>query len=264
MQIPAFEAVDLFAAPLAGLPVFIAGSSAAAARSGLKRLDYAFDDVDGFCATEYALISAAERLIQGGFVVHDRHQRLYQRWLKQGFSGWHTNSLKLTGPDGLEANLVYKVVNKRPVSSLSQVLESFDFGLLAVGYDCQDQAWRDMRPYFFPSQSVHDALPLLPLRRDDWRNGFISQYQGLREAGRYAKYAEYGWDMSLVKDDLLTGYREAALYLLDRDQVEKQTLGTIYNTIADHIEDDETAKLVEVGREIPFMDSLDLVMEALE
>jgi hypothetical protein len=121
-----------------------------------------------------------------------------------------------------------------------------------------------MQGYLFPGSSKGDALPMMPNKRQNWRDGFISQYNGLREFGRYAKYHGYGYDLSLVKDDLAEGYRAASLYLGDHFDVEKQKMGEIYSTIADKIEDDAIDELVEATKKIDYKDSLDSIMEALE
>ena len=111
----------------------------------------------------------------------------------------------------------------------------------------------------------------MPNKRMDWRNGFISQYNGVREVGRYAKYVQYGHDLSLVKDDLVTGYWSAATYLKDRagraitgqDQ-DKALLAAIYETIAKMIEADQIDECAEAGKKILVLDQLDQIMEALE
>ena len=121
-----------------------------------------------------------------------------------------------------------------------------------------------MQGYLFPGTSKHDPLPMMPSKRANWRAGFISQYNGLREFGRYAKYHAYGYDMSLVKDDLAEGYRAAELYLSDHFDTEKQTMGQIYGSIADKIEDDAIDELFEATKKIDYKDSLDQIMEALE
>ena len=78
----------------------------------------------------------------------------------------------------------------------------------------------------------------MPNKQANWRNGFISQYNGLREASRYAKYHGYGYDMSAVKDDLVVGYRQVAMYHAGSFDEERRLLGDIYSGLADHIEDD--------------------------
>ena len=276
-MLPALDAIERVQRPLHGLPVYIAGSSVAAALySNIS--DQSYDDVDVFSSTPNALVSAVNQLRFHGWEFDPRFERVWVRWMKYGFKGWHTNSIKLEHPKtGIDVNVIYKMVDGHATTSLSQVIESFDFGLLSIGgWDMERGTYHDMRSYLFPPEEVDEfltdgagrplaqALPMLPNRRNDWRNGFISQYQGLREIGRYVKYVDYGYDMSLIKDDLLTGYWAVADYLSDRDKPEKIQLGKIYEAIALHLSADNLDQLREVGKEVLFMDSLDAIMESLE
>ena len=246
---------------LRGDPVFLAGSLVAAASYG----HVAYSDVDLFCPTSQQLIATGQKLLMLGYKLDDRMERTWVRWLKYGFKTWHTNSLRLTAPTtGIELNLVYKLSEGHPTTSLAQVIESFDFGLLGMGWDLESDTFRDMRKYLFPTAKGFSALPLMPAKRDNWRNGFISQYNGLRESGRYAKYHNYGYDMSLVKDDLITGYRMAELYLVNHFEAEKQQLGKIYGAIAAHMELDNIDELTEAAKLIDYKDSLDVIMDKLE
>jgi hypothetical protein len=111
---------------------------------------------------------------------------------------------------------------------------------------------------------INGPLPMMPNKRANWRGGFISQYNGLREAIRYAKYVNYGYDLSLVKLDLVEGWYAAASYLTQRDEVDKQQLGKIYEVIADKIQADDVDAITEAGEEILHMDELDAIMDALE
>lgn len=246
---------------LTGEPVFLAGSLVAEETYGKSN---AHHDVDLFCPTSQVLIATVQKLLMHGYKLDDRDERVWVRWLRYGFKTWHTNSIRLMSPTGVETNLVYKLVDGHPTTSLSQVLESFDFGLLGVGYDLETDMRRDLRPYLFPGYDLDGPLPLMPNKRANWRNGFISQYNGLREAGRYAKYHCYGYDMSLVKDDLVTGYLEAYAYMSGHFDKEKQQLGQIYWAIAMKIEDDEIDELAKAYATLDFKDSLDVIMEALE
>jgi hypothetical protein len=250
-----------------GEPVYLAGSLVAAETYGLT----GYHDVDLFCPTPQVFISLGTKLQVAGFKPDERMERAWHRWLRYGFKSWHTNSFKLFDPNGMEWNLVYKLSDGHPTTSLAQVLESFDFGLLGTGYDVESVQFRDLRPYLFPNEyrskgnTLHpSALPMMPNKRDNWRNGFISQYNGLRECGRYAKYTEYGYDLSLVKDDLSTGYWSAAAYLSTTFDEEKQELGKIYEVIAQHIDLDNIQQLSDAAKKIDYKDSLDLIMEALE
>jgi hypothetical protein len=105
---------------------------------------------------------------------------------------------------------------------------------------------------------------MMPNKRDNWRRGFVSQYNGLREAGRYAKYHGYGYDLTAVRDDLVTGYEQASIYFLDHYDEDKRLLGEIYLKLADRIRQDEIDELVESYKLLDFTDSLDKIMEGLE
>ena len=256
------EAIAHVSQPLATLPVCIAGSVVAAETYGLSL--HATSDVDVFCYTEQALVAGIQRLLSAGFTLNDRYARVWDRWLKYGFNNWHTNSIKLDDPTGLEVNLVHKLIGKHPVNSLSQVLESFDFGLLGVGYDLSTGKRQDMRAYLFPGYDLDGPLPLMPNKRDAWRQGLISQYNGTREPGRYAKYVTYGHDLSLVKDDLVQGYWAAAAYWRSRGDANHFLLADIYDVIAGKINRDDLDDLLKSGKILPTLDSLDQIMEALE
>lgn len=249
---------------LAGDPVFLAGSLVAEHEHGLRN---AHSDIDIFCPTQQVLIATGQKLLCQGYTLDDKFKRVWARWLKYGMKGWHTNSLRIISPGGDETNLVYKLSDGHPTTSLSQVLESFDFGLLGVGWDLERDVFADLRPFLFPEWTGNDPmqpLPLMPKKRSDWRNGFISQYNGIREIGRYAKYHGYGYDMSLIKDDLTTGYWAAATYFSNSFEEDKRKLGQMYELIAKHIEFDNYTELEEAAKKIDYSDELDVIMAALE
>jgi hypothetical protein len=242
-------------------PVFIAGSCVAAQAHGQPD---GYSDLDVFVPTEQVLISTIQTLLNNGYVTDDRFSRVWERWLRYGTKSWHTNSMKLESLNGLEVNVVYKVVDGHPTTSLAQVLESFDFGLLGMGYDMETETYRDLRPYLFPGYDIEGPLPLMPSKRNNWRSGFISQYNGLREAGRFAKYHGYGYDLSLVSADLVHGYRMVAAYHRTSFDEDKQLLAQIYEALANRIEDEEIDELAESYQSLDFKDSLELILEALE
>ena len=246
---------------LGGEPVFLAGSLVAEQTYG--KVD-AHSDVDLFVPTAQVMMTTGQLLLDNGYKLDDRFSRVWVRWKRYGFKSWHTNSLRLVSPSGMETNLVYKLTGGHPASSLGQVLESFDFGLLGTGYDLESDTYRDMRPFLFPGLDPDGPLPLMPNKRSDWRNGFISRYNGLREVGRYAKYHERGYDMSAVKDDMVMGYFAAEMYLSTHFDPAQQQLGQIYGAIALHIEADNIAQLVQASKELNYNDSLDEIMATLE
>jgi hypothetical protein len=243
-------------------PVFVAGSCVAA--DVYSKGEDGYSDLDLFVPTQQVLISTIQLLLDNGYTMDDRFARVWHRWLRYGLKGWYTNSLRLYSRSDVETNVVFKMVDGHPTTTLAQVLESFDFGLLAVGFDCEQEVFRDLRPYLFPGTDIDGPLPMMPGRRDAWRNGYISQYNGLREAARYAKYWRYGYDMSLIREDLIQGYRMVASYHLSQADPDKQLLGQIYDTLGNKIEDNEITELAESYKTLDFKDSLDLIMEALE
>jgi len=248
--------------PLLGLPVFLAGSAVAAEQYLNPQ---GFSDVDFFCRTPETIMAAAQKLIGAGFVLDDRNESIHHRWMRYGMKGWHTNSLKLHSPADIEVNLVFKTIGKKPVQSLAEVLESFDFGLLAIGYDLEDGLiFRDMRSFMFPDLPDNaEAFPLMPNKRIAWRRGQFSRYNGTREPWRYSKYASRGFDMSLVKEDLLLGYEEAIEYWTDRGDPEHLQLAEIYTRLHADITANNYKSMLDAGLEIIKADSLDAIMDAL-
>lgn len=261
MTITPDQAIASVSATLHRQPVFLAGSCVAAQAHSKPA---GWSDLDLFVPTQQVLVSTIQILLDHGYTLDDRFERVWHRWLRYGLKGWHTNSMRLHSPQGVETNVVYKLVDGHPTTSLAQVLESFDFGLLSTGYDLETGTFRDMRSYLFPGLNPDGPLPMMPSKRDNWVRGFISQYNGLREAGRYAKYHAYGYDMSAVRSDLLAGYRQVASYHLGQFSEDKRTLGEIYHKIAERIEADEIDDLAESYKMLDFKDSLDLILEALE
>lgn len=252
--------IDEIVKQLKGEPVFLAGSVVAA--QTYDKPD-AWSDIDLWCPTPQVLIAVGQKMLCNNYKLDDKFSRVWQRWIRYGFKTWHTNSLRLESPSGLEVNLIYKLTDGHPTTSLSQVLESFDFGLLATGYDLETGSFRDLRSYLFPGHRF-SQLPMMPAKRANWRAGFISQYNGLREMGRYAKYMGYGYDLTLVKDDLIEGYRNAELYLTNHFEPAKQELGRIYGVAAQHIELGNVQQLADAAKLINYNDAFDVIMKALE
>lgn len=246
----------------------IAGSAVAAETYGLHR---SYDDIDVFAYGNSSLISIATLLLDNGFTfASDNEAMKWDRWLAWDLNmGWKTNSVKLVGHsnphlEDYEINVVYKTFEKQPVKRLSMVLESFDFGHLASGYELHSGTYRDMRPYFFPHESSNNALPLLPDRQDRWVNGLITQYTGIRQAGRAVKYIGYGYDLSRVVPDLVNGYRIASMHHEGHFDPEKRVLGEIYGRLADHLEDGEFDKIREADKLLPQWRDVDAILERLD
>jgi hypothetical protein len=258
-HLTASEAIDDVMAVTAGQPVFLVGSAVTAREYGLPE----YGDVDLFVPTQQQLIATIQLMLSRGYTLDERFDRVWHRWLRYGLKGWHTNSMRLHSTQDTPVNVVYKLADGHPTTSLAEVLESFDFGLLGMGLDCETSTFRDMRSYLFPGYDLDGPLPLMPKKRDGWRLGFISQYNGLREAARYAKYHNYGYDMSAIKDDLVTGYDMAVTYYLNHYDRDKQLLGEIYAKLSQLIADDEMDELITSYMQLDFSDELDKILEAL-
>ena len=254
------EAVASIKPAVYGLPVFGAGSAFSAIAHGRAE----WGDIDLFVPSFGAMVAVGQSMLDQGYTLGERDERVWYRLVRYGTRKWHTNSVHFFSRDDVPVNLVFKLVGGQPTASLAQVLESFDFGLLAVGWDAESDVVRDLRPYLFPDRPVDGPLPMLPNKRDNWVRGFISQYNGLREAARYAKYHGYGYDMSAVKQDLVTGYDAAALYHIDHFDEGKRLLGQIYLRLSELISADDMDGLSEAYKSLDFNDPLDQIMEALE
>jgi hypothetical protein len=158
------DAINEATALLRGTPVFMAGSCVAAQTYD----NDGWSDLDLFVPTQQVLISTIQTLLNHGYTIDDRFDRVWHRWLRYGLKGWHTNSMRLHSINDVETNVVFKMVDGHPTTSLAQVLESFDFGLLGVGYDMESGQFRDMRPFLFPDHDVDGPLPLMPGKREMW------------------------------------------------------------------------------------------------
>jgi hypothetical protein len=255
------DVVDELKRRLQGEPVFMAGSLAAAVAHDKPS---SWSDVDIFVPTEGLLFTTIKSLLMQGAVPIDYFDRVWHRWQRYGLRKWHTNSMRLETPTGVEVNVVYKLVDGHATTSLSQVLESFDFGLLAMGWELETGQYRDMRAYLFPHSPINGPLPLMPNKRDNWTQGFVSQYNGLREGSRYLKYLEYGYDMSAVADDLVTGYNMAALYHSSEFDPEKQALGTLYERIGEAIATHDIAELKGMYAVMDFKSPISEILDRLE
>ena len=263
----ATDAVQLVLGQARGLRCYLTGSAAAAAAKeldGIHGFDAAYSDVDLFVGSESEWVRSIQRLIDTGYTFGPRMEMLWYRALHYGTHGWHTNSMRLINPEGIEVNLIYKTIGRHPTTSLSQVIETFDFGLLSMGWETEDGQFRDARSYQFPGMDPNGALPLLPWRRESIRQGHFREHQGLRTFGRAARYFdEYGYDGTLVIPDLVMGYHSAADYYSNRTEPEQLTLGLLYRQVAILMDDQDWAQLSKAAAQLPRMDTLDEIYTLL-
>lgn len=261
--IPVKDAVDKVLHDTAGLPSFLTGSSAAAVVHGF---DNAYSDIDLFVGNPGQYFMLVTHLLNHGYSIADsRFERMWSRHVQMGFNQWHTNSMRLLDDaTGTEVNVIYKRVDGHETTRLSQVIESFDFGLLGVGYETATGRFRDMRGYLFPDHNPDGPLPMMEYRVGTVGLGLMSQHIMLRTAGRYVRYHGYGYDMSEVKPTLVQGYANYALYKANRTKEEDLALGEIAQRIGVSIDNDDFDQLIEMEQLIPRADGLDEILAALE
>ena len=269
--VPADLAVEKVLADLKGFRAFLTGSSAAAIAHDKPM---AYTDIDVFAPNQGVYYTAIQRLKDLGYqVANERFELMWDRQMDIGFNRWHTNSMKLNDPTtGTEVNIIYKLVDGHETTSLSQVIESFDFGLLAMGFNLKTGNYHDMRSYLFPgfaplaqAQGWGIPLPMLEYRHDKLAQGLMSQHIMLRTPGRYARYAdEYGYDLSLVKPVLVDGYLKYHEYKSNRTKPEDQALGKIALALSQHMQFDEFDELRTFEADLPKADGLDQVLASLE
>jgi hypothetical protein len=266
--IKAGDAITKVLADTKGLPAYLAGSSVAAQVHGKH---HAYTDIDLFVPNQGSYYTLVAHLLNRGYSFEsDRFERMWARHLEYGFKAWHTNSMKLLDDTtGTEVNVIYKRVDGHETTRLSQVLESFDFGLLGVGYETLTGRFKDMREYLFPGvwdPHAPDApLPMMDYRADTVGKGYMSQHIMMRTPGRFARYAStYGYDLSLVKPTLVAGYQSFADYKLARSKPEDLALGQIAETLGQHIALDMYDELLLFEKKLVVADGLDDIMEALE
>lgn len=245
------------------LPAFLTGSAVAAETYDLQQ---SYSDIDLFVPNEGAYFAVVTKLLCSGYrIENDRFERMWDRHVNIGFNKWHTNSMKLLDEvTGTEVNVIYKRVDGHETTQLSQVLESFDFGILGVGYETDTGVFRDLRQYLFPDATDLNVLPMMGYRADNVGQGLMSQHTMLRMPGRYARYSRYGYDLSLVQPTLVRGYLNYAAYKEDRTKPEDQTLAQIAKALAFNIESNMLDELLSFEKQLPMQDGLDDILASIE
>ena len=261
--IPAKDAVAKVLRDTTALPAFLTGSAVAAETYDLQQ---SYSDIDLFVPNEGSYFAVVTKLLCSGYrIENDRFERMWDRHVNIGFNKWHTNSMKLIdNATGTEVNVIYKLVEGHQTTQLSQVIESFDFGLLGVGYETKTGTFRDMRGYLFPGLDPNGPLPMIGYRAGTVGKGLMSQFIMQRTPGRYARYIEYGHDLSAVKDTLVEGYQIYADYKMNRSKDDDILIGKIALALSQKIEADDIAGLLLYDKKLPTTDGLDDVMAALE
>lgn len=245
------------------------GFNASAAGSYVSAMHYqrpdAWGDVDVFAHNQFELVRLVEFCLHIGWdFATDKDLKTWNRWMRFGMSNFRTNTIHLSN-GRWDMNLTYKTYEGQPVRSLPQVIETFDWGLLAMGYDLRSGRFFDFRPTYFMNENW-DRLPMMDERMARWSAGLIVPYTGIRQAGRYHKYAHrYGYDLGAVTDVLVQGYEIAGAYHLDNAwSTEKQKLGEIFVRLGQAIRTDDWDVLAEADNALPVHRDLDEFLERID
>lgn len=242
--------------------VCIAGSLPAAVWYGKPQ---AWGDVDVFAYNSFELVRTTESLLHRGWELStEKDHANWRRWMRFGVNPRFNNTIHLNNGEW-DINITGKTFEGYPVRSLVQTLETFDFGLLALGYDMRRGTFTDQRLAWFPGENWYQ-LPMLEERHARWSDGLLVPYTGIRQAGRYHKYAHrYGYDLSLVKPALVQGYEIAAAYAASKDWSDKdQKLAVIYSRLAEAVSTDDWTELAEVDNSLPLHNDLDDLLRRLD
>lgn len=243
MQMPAQQAVGYLRSHLGGRPgTCLVGSLVGADVNGKD----GWADGDVFCFSPGALMAAGQYMLDHGAVLDEQEQRKWNRWLLMGMGDWHTNSIRMELLNGIEVNLVYKTVGRVPLTSLMQVLESFDFGYVAMGWDLERGTFHDGREFWFGKGYDPESLGFLPHREWQWLNATIGRFTGIRQPQRWAKFADRGYDMRPSQKPLADGLRITAAHYTTKDDPEYRAYAPLYLGIADLVEDYDIPALLEV------------------
>jgi hypothetical protein len=256
MTVPVMDASDLEAYVDSlgkGFDITWAGSGTAAAQMcsrhpGDSRWARAYSDVDFFASSEMAQAGFVQSLLDRGAVpLNEEEHRKWERWMAWGRGDWHTNSIRLQTLEGIEVNVVFKLIDRHALRSPIEIVNSFDFSNVSAAKDMQSGEWIDLFPALWPTGNP-DEVRLLPDREKQWRKGKITKYPGVRQALRYGVNHERGYDMHRCVEPLVTGYRIAAAHYLDSDDEEDRAYAEVYLAVADMIQDDEIAELLDLYR----------------
>ena len=201
---------------------------------------YAYSDVDFFHPSSDALSANIQLMLdQGAVPLNEDESRKLRRWKRYGMGDWDTNSIKLETNDGHEFNLVFKLLDHKPLRTAIEQVGSFDFSHLGGSYNMETGAFHDLTNYYWPGMSK-DEIHMFPDREEQWLIGSIGKHQGLRQAGRYAKWQSRGFNLQqFCQKPLVEGYRIVGAHYLGKEDDELQTYGEVYMDLAQLIEVDD-------------------------
>jgi hypothetical protein len=225
---------------------------------------FAYSDVDVFVPSEFALARTVQFMLDHGAVMDEENSRTMERWSGRGTGDWHTNSVRLELlNDEVEVNVVYKIVDKRPLRTHTQVVESFDFSNLTHSIDLRTGKEYDLFDHLFRGEDP-SKVRLLPDREWQWLNAKVGKFTGIRQGERYAKNVSRGYDLELVKAPIIQGYRYTAAHYMDGDDPVELEHAEAYTLIADLIEDDDIDGLLTAYKGLKKHDPAKSLIEGMK
>lgn len=258
--IPVEEQIDTVLALFKGMPMSLVGSAVAAKAHG--RADA--HDIDVFVPSQQMFIAAVQRALDTGWHFQGRTPRQWAVILRTGFSNkFNVQTLRLFNDDEIELNVSLRREYGNYLQDLSQVLEAFDFGLLAVGYNLEHVTYHDMRSYLFPGLDVNGPLPFTPKRLFALSNGYLSSYAMYRQVDRLIKYTGYGYDMSACTQTVVNALRLMAQDALDSNAEDAPANAVIFPMLADRIEAGQLDEIKSAMLAIKDQDPLTEILDRL-
>ena len=249
---PAAEAIDSLKKPLKGRRGAILGGATAAEREAAvdPDFDYAYSDVDIFHPSMESLsINLSILLNAGAAPLEHKDLRILRKWERRGTNGWKTNSIRVVTNQKVEVNLVYKTIDKHPLRTPLEQVQSFDFSMLGVSYDLRTWERRDLGTYFWPD-GQDNKYCLFEDREEQWLNAEVGIFTGLRQADRYARYVERGYNLDAAVTPLVQGYRTTGPHYLEQYDKELLLTGDTYLNLAQLIEDHDIDGLRQAYKEL--------------
>lgn len=203
-----------------------------------------WNDVDFFFASSEALLFGVAKLLDSGASpLNENEHRKLKRWLRRGMDKFDTHSIRIETLQAVEFNLVFKLVDRKPLRTATEQVNSFDFSNVSMSTDMRTGQVLDLFPYYWPDGNP-DEVRMFPDREEQWLTGSISRFTAERQAGRYAINVHRGWDMHRCKDPLVTGYRILSEHYADMDDDDLQELAGTLERVAGLIEEDGIDELL--------------------
>lgn len=222
------------------------GSAGAADRCsrhpGVPEYEFAYGDIDWFASSMVALSAACRRLIENGAVPADEEEAFKWEGWNQRDPHWHTNSLRLVTKEGAEFNMVLKSEDGHILRTGREQIGSFDFSNVSMGLNtATGEPINLFHAYWWGGNP--DQVRMLPDRRIVWEAGRFTKFPGIRQADRWARNVERGYDMRATIHPLVSGYRITTKHYGRSRDPEEQAYAQVYKILADMIEDEDARSL---------------------